>query len=333
MIQFLHETQDNNSISFKNIIFFCDKYTSNFQNEGCTLTQFYKNMLQSSQTSQPTVYFSLTLLRRLIEYRTLKLSSCSISTLKDTITHTLTSISTNFSLKSLSHLRSIVAQKVSAGVSPIISDRDQESLVVLIMEAFLKSTTSQRYSDIEVIPDSSAGIRTSVFYSGLLVRTYSRQTRLMVKSLHSQSEHLKVVVLKTSVPYELESFEDEVFYFYNSTSVSLQDRYVSTAIEILSEQLNKYPVGVFACQKVVHAQIRSYLEQRGIIVLERVSGNYVEQLCSVSSTEVSPSISQWNVGCIAGMEIVDIQDKHFIHIKPLSDCHIGAVRLCSLVSF
>ncbi|XP_063687512.1 uncharacterized protein LOC134820811 isoform X1 [Bolinopsis microptera] len=113
-------------------------------------------------------------------------------------------------------------------------------------------------------------------------------------------------------------------------NTDLENVLVEESIKLIEDFLQSRTVNVVCCQKVVHHRVKTYLESKGIMVLERLSVMYAEDLATLCRTSLSPSISHWNIGFVQCVQRLEVGGKKFLHFQPTDTTHFGVIILHSL---
>eukprot|EP00116_Pleurobrachia_bachei_P004393 sb/3464655/ len=106
----------------------------------------------------------------------------------------------------------------------------------------------------------------------------------------------------------------------------MEQKLVAGTIEILNDHLTRDPVDIVFSQKVVHHQIRQFLEEKGVLLLDRLSVFYAEDMATLAKTTLSPSMGVWDVGALEIFGVVKRGDKHFLSVCS-SGTHFGTLLL------
>ncbi|KAL5250918.1 hypothetical protein ACHWQZ_G016603 [Mnemiopsis leidyi] len=298
------------------------------------LTTFYRNMIASCSIPDlktTLTRFSMSLLLKILPFlsnntfpRTAvltKLSQC-FQTIEDIIENS----SFKLSIANTAHLRGVISAVICPKISKLLSLPKQRYLISLVLEAYISCISSNNYPNIRLMTSSFYGdVTESRFYHGIILplQRSSNYVNFCGK------EKLFIVVLSCCIPHELESFEGETFTFIDVKS-DMENIFVDESIKVMDDLLRRNSVDVVCCQKVVHHRVKEHLKTKGIMVLDRLSVMYAEDVASLCGTHLSPSISQWNVGVVKSVDILELERKKFLHFKPIGESHFGAIILHSL---
>eukprot|EP00116_Pleurobrachia_bachei_P006672 sb/3466934/ len=303
-----------------------------FQEEDILIV-FYRNMLRSfphSDLKTTLTFLSTSILLSSIPPTTtsnpVKLRS-AVTQIKSVISKTLNRISEPLSISTLSHLRGLVNGVLTPKLSHVLTLPRRREIISTFLEGYLTCISSASYPKfrVETIQSNrSLKMCELKFHHGILL-TLSRP-KLTEKWLSQQQKRtFSVVIFSCPLPKELENWEGETVSFVNS-SQTMEQKLVAGTIEILNGHLSRDPVDVVFSQKVVHHQIRQFLEQKGVLVLDRLSVFYAEDIATLARTTLSPSMGVWNVGALEIVGVVEIADKHFLNVCS-SGTHFGTLLL------
>ena len=314
---------------------------------------FYRNMLRSYSASDLTgtlVFLSSSLLLSLLpllQTVTPSVTRCD----RETVTHTLTEISDivkrtlevsqiTVSVKSTAHLKSVISAVTWPKLAKFVTFPQNCHIVSVILEGYLSCISSSNYPVIKTVTSNQGCILSSRFYHGILLpyarnrdfANFVRSTkRTETVSMSGETcRSYSVVIFSCNIPRELESLEGETFTFLD-TDKGLEEVLVTETLKILSESLRTQRVDIVCCQKVVHEKVRSFLRSKGVLVLERLSLLYAEDLATLSGCVLSPSVSQWDVGRVKDVKLEKIEKKSFLHFIPENGSHFGVLSLFAQV--
>ena len=251
-----------------------------------------------------------------------KLSQCF-----QIIEKTIENSSFKLSISNTAHLRSVISAVISPKISKILSLPKRRFLISLVLEAYISCISSSNYPNIRLMTSSFYGdVTESQFHHGIVL------------PLHRHSDYidfsgrgkLSIVVFSCCIPHELESYEGENFSLVDM-KLDMENIFVEQSINVIEDLLKSNSVDLVCCQKVVHHRMKKYLKTKGIMVLDRLSVKYAEDIASLGGTHLSPSIGQCNVGVVKSVEILELERKKFLHFRPIEESHFGIIVLHSLV--
>ena len=294
---------------------------------------FYRNMVTGSAPDLGAILteLSISLLLKLLPLLsenkvtrsevTEKLSRCQL-----VIEETVRESSLKLSIKNTVHLRSVIGAVLDPKMAKVLSCPKRRFMISLVLEAYISCISSSNYPNIKVMSSGFCGdVTDSRFYNGIILPL--QRTNDYVDFSKSM---LSIVVFSCCMPQELESYEGESFTFVNM-DLGLEDVLVQESIRLIDEHLQTKMVDVVCCQRVVHHRVRAHLKSRGIMVLDRLSVMYAEDLAILCGTNLSPSLNHWDVGCVKSVKRLECGGKKFLYFEPSHETHYGAIILHSLV--
>ena len=296
---------------------------------------FYRNMITSSPVpdlkatlAQLSISLLLKLLPLLSENSLTRSGAINkLSRCLQIIEETVEESSFKLSIKNTVHLRSVIGAVISPKLSKVFSYPKQRFLISLVLEAYISCISSNNFPNIRLITSGHCGdVTDSHFYHGIV---FPLQRTSDYKDFPGK-ENLSVVVFSCCIPQELESYEGETFTFVNMNT-DLENVLVEESIKLIEDFLQSRTVNVVCCQKVVHHRVKTFLESKGIMVLERLSVMYAEDLATLCRTSLSPSIGHWNIGFVKCVQRLEVGGKKFLHFQPTDTTHFGVIILHSLV--
>ena len=251
----------------------------------------------------------------------------------DGIKSLLSRHSFSLSIKNTTHFKSLISSVLMPKISKFLSFPKQRVLVTLILEAYISCINSSNYPIIKVLKRPFSGdIENSQFYHGILLpveRTRDFKDFIVNKRRAvKQNQLLSVIILSCSIPKELESFEGETFTFLDVES-DLEEVFVCESIQFLEENIDN--IDLLCSQKVVHHRIRTFLRSRGVLVLDRLSVMFAENIATLCGTTLSPSISHCTFGNLKDISLIEFGGKEYLHFQPVGESHFGTITLHSLV--
>ena len=216
---------------------------------------------------------------------------------------------------------SVISSVVWPKLAKFVTKPRNDSLVSVILEGYLSCVSPDRYPKLNFVSSGAQG--DYEFLQGLLLPV--ARPRLCNEFIQRTRNRrgLSVAVFSCCVPRELESLEGETVTFTNTADRSMESILIDETVKIIDSHVAD--INIFCSQKVIHHRIRSHLESHGILVLERLSITYAEDVASLAGTTLSPSISEWEIGKLGGLEMKRIGGKKHLHLQPAEGSHLGAV--------
>ena len=308
-----------------------------FQEDDILIT-FYRNMIKSVPFTD--LIGTLTILSIDIFLKIIKASDLTMHTVMKTLRETLdvikcslSSASFTLSIKNTIHFKSLISSVVWPKVAKVTTYPNHCVLVTLILEAYISCINSSNYPNIKVLQQQFSGnIEHSRFYHGILLPL--ERTSTFNKYIHSRQESknqnkiLSIVVLSCPIPQELESFEGETFKLINIED-GLEDIFVKQSIQVLEDEVKN--IDVLCSQKVIHHRIKAFLQSRGVLVLDRLSIMYAENIATLCETTLSASIARCERGRVKDISLVKFGRRNYLHFHPVEQSHFGTITLFSLV--
>lgn len=301
-----------------------------FQGDEDVLLQFYKNMIKSS--SLPDLRGTLTKLSVSLLLNLTSASKCevirSLSVIQDVLTSVVVHQSSPMSIKSTSHLKSLISTVCYPKLSSFLTFPKVSYIACLVLEAYISCLSSERFPVIRVTSSDATDVTKSHFLHGV---TFSVRRVSILKSIIDKGA-VRVVVFSCNLPQELDHYEGDTFTQINGLK-SIEHVFVDETTKILEDHIRAQNVDVLFCQKVVHQKIKKYLRDHGVVVVDRLSVFHAENVAILANIRLLPSISEWETGHVGNVGIFKLKQQWYIHLKPVSDSHLGIIVLNCVVSF
>eukprot|EP00795_Rhopilema_esculentum_P010515 gene10515-19237_t len=214
-----------------------------------------------------------------------------------------------------------------------LSEKEANHISLNILTAFFKSTNAngRKFNDggISLILNEGPSVMDSVVIPGIVIRLPPMDA-VGERLLSSLDGLVKTVVFGTSLAgdqsiidetilmtKENESFVDDVTY---DQLLSLGGSIVANGVRLLF------------CQKVVHPSLRRYLENRGVLVIERLGYQATKTLCNFAQMNpVEGQFDQISESNIVNMQEIDVKQyfgKRYIIVRPGGENVVHTMMLC-----
>lgn len=190
-------------------------------------------------------------------------------------------------------LRNFLTTHLSSKASFRLSlqGNDSAKFVNLLLKAFLKSLNSENSGKlfapiIYKIDANGSNITESKLYDGLLLEldvsnsNYIASIDEILKAKKKKS--LKVVLFDCSLSGEFDLIDTNRISFETREAVNKSVFILLDRLKEVCEILVKKRVDVVLCQKVIHPSIKLYLFKNGLIAIDRLSINHINEFIELT---------------------------------------------------
>ncbi|XP_071784541.1 molecular chaperone MKKS-like [Asterias amurensis] len=217
----------------------------------------------------------------------------------------------------LSLVRTVISTKPACGLSV----RDTNIIANLTLQAFLNglpSPTEQslripavRYILVEGQTPAESSIVEGVLIECPEIPTYATKERDNLRR-HS----ISVALYNTSLSGDEEGIPD--IAMETKEGVHLEDASLNQLL-VLGRHLVQQKIGLLACQKVVHPQLKRFLRSHGVLTIDRLSLLHIDAVQTITGARVlgtlQACIPEGSLGHLDGMVHLVMHGKSYFHLQ------------------
>ncbi|XP_064565906.1 molecular chaperone MKKS isoform X1 [Zonotrichia leucophrys gambelii] len=223
-------------------------------------------------------------------------------------------------------VRSILTSKPAC----MLNKTEVDHLTSLVLRAFLFTVpchvgTNAVLGKCVVIPVKGGRVVDSTVLPGLLIEAPEVQLGKPLAVKRTGSNMIKIALFSVSMSGDGSSPEEGTIAVHHG--VSLQVSELNQLLNV-GRQLVKDEVGLVVCQKVMHPSLKQYLEEQGVVAVDRAGLSLMEPLGRVTGSQPIASIHSLPPGCYGSLKDLCVESfasKHFLHLIP------GDTVICSLI--
>nr|XP_054758614.1 molecular chaperone MKKS-like [Lytechinus pictus] len=234
----------------------------------------------------------------------------------------------------LSLVRPVIASKPGCG----LVKRDLRLVAKFIVQSFISSIPSVDHGQPLTIPEVQLiGVEgempsESHIVEGILIEApdipafFTKDLQVPRIETGPDAGCVRVVLFNISLSGDSEEYTDVRFELAPGVTAEASNL---KAMRDLVDQLVDMRVGLIACQKVIHPSIKSYLRQKGILAMDRLSIRHIGAVQQVTGAEVLGSFScavpSSSLGKVSDIQHLVMFDRSYLHLQNNSS------SLCTLV--
>jgi len=205
---------------------------------------------------------------------------------------------------------------------------EADHITSMLVTAFLKTSAESQhnlqYLTIEGISPAESFMTDGMLYAMPSIPVYKTKPI----SVERRNTRILVAVFNLSFAGDTSETMDSTILSEDSTAI---DRIILQKMMTLCDDLVSLGVGVVACQRVIHPEIKRRLRRENVLVLDRLGIQYIYCIQVLTGAKLlgsfSGSVVESDLGVVEDVQHKVIQNKSYVHLtNKLSPVH--TIVLC-----
>ncbi|XP_076141657.1 molecular chaperone MKKS [Alosa pseudoharengus] len=224
--------------------------------------------------------------------------------------------------------RSTIMSKPACGLNPT----ETHYISTLVIKAFLQTISTNCSDSVQlgktvVVPLEGEAVEKSAVFPGILVDMPELFPSEAIERL--ESGPYRVAVFSASLSGDLSEIGEKTLEIHHGADPEAD--LLGTLLK-LGEQVIRDGVTLFMCQRVIHPILQQYLEERGVIVVERLGIALLDPVITTTGAQAMATsrtpVPAETYGQVNALRIQCFGSRKMLHLIPSGDPVVCTMVLC-----